>query len=73
MLTYLLSSSAGAVVPTPGGIGPVEAALTGGLSIAGIPPAVAVSAAVVFRLVTFWLPVPLGWLALRHMQRKGTL
>ena len=73
VLTYLLSSSAGAVVPTPGGIGPVEAALTGGLSIAGIPTAVAVSAAVVFRLVTFWLPVPLGWLALRHMQRKGTL
>lgn len=73
VLTYLLSSSAGAVVPTPGGIGPVEAALTGGLSLAGIPTAVAVSAAVVFRLVTFWLPVPLGWLALRHMQKRGTL
>ena len=72
-LAYLVSSTLGSMVPTPGGIGPVEAALTGGLTLAGIPASVAVSTAVIFRLVTFWLPVPLGWLALRRLQRVGVL
>lgn len=69
-VTFLLSNTAGSVIPTPGGIGPVEAALTGGLTLAGITAAVALSAAVVFRLVTFYIQVPIGWLALRVMQKR---
>lgn len=72
-VTYLVANSAGSVVPTPGGIGPVEAALTAGLTLAGVPAASALSAAVVFRLTTFWAPVPLGWLMFRAMQRRGEL
>jgi uncharacterized membrane protein YbhN (UPF0104 family) len=26
-----------------------------------------------FRLVTFWLPILPGWLALVHLQRRGRL
>lgn len=70
-VTFLLSNTAGSVIPTPGGIGPVEAALTGGLTLAGITAAVALSTAVVFRLVTFYIQVPIGWLALRVMQKRN--
>ncbi|MBP3222783.1 MAG: flippase-like domain-containing protein [Actinomycetaceae bacterium] len=70
-VTYLVSNSLGALVPSPGGIGPVEGALTAGLVVAGIPYSVALSSALVYRLLTFWLPVPLGWLALRYIQKKN--
>jgi len=33
----------------------------------------AVSAALLFRLVTFWLPVPIGWVATHYLQRKDAL
>ncbi len=70
-ITYLTSNTVGAAIPSPGGIGPVEAALTGGLTVAGIPAGVAFSAALVFRVLTFWARVPFGWVALRYLQRKG--
>ncbi len=70
-ITYFASTTVGSVIPTPGGIGPVEAALTAGLQVAGIPAAVALSTTVVFRLVTFYGRIPIGWLALRAMEKKG--
>lgn len=72
-ITYLGASAAGSAVPSPGGVGPVELALTAGLSIAGVPYGVAFSTAVLFRLLTFWGRVPLGWAALRYLQRRGEL
>lgn len=72
-ITYLLSNSAGSAVPTPGGIGPVEAALTAGLTVAGVSPALALSIALVFRFVTFWVNIPIGWVYFRRLQRQGLL
>ena len=72
-ITYLASNTVGSVVPSPGGIGPVEIALTAGLVAAGIPSGVALSTAIVYRLVTFWIPIPVGWLSLQRLQRKGDL
>ena len=72
-ITYLASNTVGSVVPAPGGIGPVEIALTAGLATAGVPGGVALSAAIVYRLVTFWIPIPVGWLSLRRLQRTGSL
>ncbi|AJC70385.1 lysylphosphatidylglycerol synthase transmembrane domain-containing protein [Trueperella pyogenes] len=72
-VTYLISNSVGSVVPSPGGIGPVEAALTGGLVIAGIPSSIAFSTAVLYRLFTFWGRVPLGWIALRIVQKRNVI
>lgn len=68
-LLYLTASSLASVAPTPGGVGAVEATLTAALTGAGIPPADALSAVFLFRLVTYWLPVPFGWWSLRHLQR----
>jgi uncharacterized membrane protein YbhN (UPF0104 family) len=72
-VVYLTSSAIASAVPTPGGLGTTEAALSAGLAAAGMPGVQAVSAALLFRLVTFWLPVPVGWLALNYLQRKDAL
>jgi uncharacterized membrane protein YbhN (UPF0104 family) len=72
-VVYLTGNAIGSAVPTPGGIGAVEAALSAGLTAAGLPGAVALSSVLLFRTVTFWLPVPVGWVALNYMQRHDAL
>jgi glycosyltransferase 2 family protein len=72
-VVYLTGSAIGSAVPTPGGIGAVEAALSAGLTAAGLHGTVAFSSVLLFRTVTFWLPVPLGWLALNYLQRREVL
>ena len=57
-VVYLTGSALGSLVPTPGGLGAVEAALSAGLTATGLAAATAVSAVLLFRLLTFWLPVP---------------
>lgn len=68
-LLYLTASSVASAAPTPGGVGAVEAALTAALTGAGVPAAEALSAVFLFRLVTYWLPVPFGWWSLHRLQR----
>jgi uncharacterized membrane protein YbhN (UPF0104 family) len=70
-IVYLVSNTAGSAVPTPGGIGAVEGALTAGLTAAGVATAAALATAFVFRLLTFWGRVPLGWFALRYLQKRN--
>jgi uncharacterized membrane protein YbhN (UPF0104 family) len=72
-VVYLTGSAIGSILPTPGGLGGVEAALTAGLTAAGLQGAVAVSAVLLFRLITFWLPVPFGWAALSYLERHQAL
>ncbi len=73
-VVYLTGSALGSLVPTPGGIGAIELALSGGLStIAHVPLVTATSAVLLFRLLTFWLPIPIGWVALNYLQRKDAL
>lgn len=70
---YLGASSAGSFVPTPGGIGAVEAALISGLVATGMPAATATGAALLTRLVTVWVPALPGWWALRSLRRAALL
>jgi uncharacterized protein (TIRG00374 family) len=72
-VVYLTGSALGSAVPTPGGLGAVEAALAAGLTAAGLAGITAVSAVLLFRLLTFWLPVPLGWGAWTYLQRRNVL
>jgi glycosyltransferase 2 family protein len=72
-VVYLTGSALGSIVPTPGGIGAVEAALTAGLVAAGLHGTEAASAVLLFRLLTFWLPVPIGWVALNYLERKDAI
>jgi len=58
---------------TPGGLGFVEAGLTGLLTLAGTTAHQAVVATLAYRLLVFWLPLPLGGIAyLLHRRRYGT-
>jgi len=70
---YLVGSLIAAASPTPGGIGAIEAALAAGLTGIGIPSGPAVSAVLLYRLATYWLPVPPGWLSWRLLQRMDYL
>ena len=72
-VVYLTGSAIGSIIPTPGGLGAVEAALTAGLTAAGVPGAAAASAVLLFRLLTFWLPIPFGWGALKYLERQQAL
>jgi uncharacterized protein (TIRG00374 family) len=45
---------------TPGGLGFVEAGLTGMLALAGVGAGAAVVATLAYRLFSYWLPLPLG-------------
>jgi uncharacterized membrane protein YbhN (UPF0104 family) len=47
--------------------------MTAGLTAIGIPTHEAVPAVLLFRVATFWLPIPAGWVSYVILQRKGTL
>jgi uncharacterized protein (TIRG00374 family) len=60
-----------AMIPiTPGGLGFVEAGLTGLLALAGVSAGDAALSVLAYRLVSFWLPLPAGGIAaLLHRRR----
>jgi glycosyltransferase 2 family protein len=70
---YLAGAAIASAAPTPGGLGAVEIALSTGLAAAGMASAAAISAVLLFRLLTFWLPVPFGWAALHWLQARDAL
>ncbi|WP_454050642.1 flippase-like domain-containing protein [Cellulomonas sp. Marseille-Q8402] len=72
-IVYLAGNTAGSIAPTPGGIGTTEIALAGALSVVGVNPGVATSVAVLFRVLTYWLRIPVGWASMRYLQRVGEL
>lgn len=58
---------------TPGGLGFVEAGLTGTLALAGVSASDAVVATFAYRLLTYWLPLPLGVVgAVLHRRRHSS-
>jgi uncharacterized protein (TIRG00374 family) len=63
LLAYVAASILGMIPLTPGGLGFVEAGLTGMLALAGVGAAAAAVATLAYRLVSFWLPIPAGGLA----------
>ena len=70
---YLTANTVASAAPTPGGVGAVEAALVAVLTGAGVPSAEALSITLVFRLATFWMPVPPSYLALQHLRRADVV
>jgi uncharacterized protein (TIRG00374 family) len=70
LLAYVAASLLGLIPLTPGGLGFVEAGLTGTLALAGIPSGAAVVATLAYRLVSFWLPIPAGAVAYGLFSRR---
>lgn len=67
------SSLVSNLAPTPGGLGATEAVLVLGLSSAGLSLAQALASTLIFRFVTFWLPLLPGAIALRQLNRQTRL
>jgi uncharacterized protein (TIRG00374 family) len=64
VLLAFVAASALAMIPiTPGGLGFVEAGLTGVLALAGVSAEHAVLATLLYRLFSYWLPLPAGLVA----------
>nr|WP_079083303.1 lysylphosphatidylglycerol synthase transmembrane domain-containing protein [Streptomyces antibioticus] len=68
-VAYLAATVAVALVPTPGGLGSVEAALVVALVAAGGPAAVATAVVLAYRIITVWLPLLPGALTLGALVR----
>jgi uncharacterized protein (TIRG00374 family) len=72
LLAFCAAQLLGTLPLTPGGLGFVEAGLTGTLALAGVGAGAAVLAALAYRLVSFWLPIPAGGIAaIVHRRRYG--
>lgn len=63
LLAYVAASFLAMIPLTPGGLGFVEAGLTGLLALAGVGGAAAAVATLAYRLISFWLPIPAGGVA----------
>ncbi len=72
-VVYLAGNAVGSAAPTPGGLGGVEAVLAAGLTAIGIPVHEAIPAVLIFRIATFWLPIPVGWICYLALRRRGVL
>ncbi|MET9605681.1 lysylphosphatidylglycerol synthase transmembrane domain-containing protein [Streptomyces sp. NPDC006512] len=72
-VVFLAGNALGSAAPTPGGIGAVETTLTLGLVAAGLQGDVAFSAVLLFRTMTFWLPVLPGWISFNFLTRKEAI
>jgi hypothetical protein len=70
LLAFAFGAALSMIPFTPGGLGFVEAGLTGALVVAGISAGEAVLATLVFRLMSFWLPMPVGAAAAYFFRRR---
>jgi uncharacterized protein (TIRG00374 family) len=60
MVAYGLANILAAIPITPGGLGVVEVTLTATLVGFGVPRSIAGVSVLAWRLVNFWLPIPVG-------------
>jgi uncharacterized protein (TIRG00374 family) len=63
LLAFVVAATLAMIPLTPGGLGFVEAGLTGVLTVAGLTPAQAVLSTLLYRLFSYWLPLPAGAIA----------
>ena len=73
LLAYVLASVLAMIPLTPGGLGFVEAGLTGVLTLAGVPADQAVLGVLLYRLFSYWLPLPAGAIAYALSARRRRL
>jgi uncharacterized protein (TIRG00374 family) len=70
LLAYVGAQVLSQIPITPGGLGFVEAGLTGTLALAGVAAGDAVRATFAYRLFSYWLPLPFGLLGLLLHRRR---
>jgi uncharacterized membrane protein YbhN (UPF0104 family) len=71
LLVNTVASLFAGFMPVPGGMGVAEAAYTAGLVALGVPSAAAMSTAIAFRVVTYFLPPVWGAIAMRWLRQHS--
>lgn len=71
VLVFSLGVGAGASVPTPGGLGGLEAGMVAGFIAFGMPANTALAGVLLYRLISFWIPLLIGALAFVYAQSHG--
>ena len=67
---YMVANTVASAVPTPGGVGAIEAALVFMLTSARVDDATAWAVVVLFRLINYWFPTIPGYVALKVSERR---
>ena len=50
-----------------------EAAMSAGLIAIGLDGGTAVSSVLLYRIATYWLPIPFGWFSLNRLQKMQAI
>ncbi|MGE5292186.1 MAG: lysylphosphatidylglycerol synthase transmembrane domain-containing protein, partial [Micromonosporaceae bacterium] len=76
LVIYGVTQVAGSLPVTPGGLGVVEGSLAGLLAAYGTGGGQALAVVMAYRVVSFWVMVPAGWLVWLHLSfwrpRRGS-
>ena len=67
---YMVANTVASAVPTPGGVGAIEAALVFVLLSTGVDDATAWAAVLLFRLINYWFPTIPGYVGLKMSERR---
>jgi glycosyltransferase 2 family protein len=67
---YMVANTVASAVPSPGGVGAIEAALVFMLTSAAVDDATAWAVVLLFRLINYWFPTIPGYLALKVSERR---
>lgn len=70
-IAFAIGNTALTISPTPGGLGAVEAAITSVIVSADVSPSLALASVVLFRIISYWLPIVPGYTAFRYILKKS--
>ncbi len=70
---FLTGEILGGASPMPGGLGVLEGAFVAGLTAFGVATNQAVAGVLLYRLLTFWLPIIPGAFAFRYLQSQDKI
>ncbi|MBC7708213.1 flippase-like domain-containing protein [Polaromonas sp.] len=70
VIVYATAIIAKSTIPTPGGLGPLEIAMVSSMIGFGVDKPQALAAIILYRLATFWLPIPFSLLAYRYIEKR---
>lgn len=70
LLAYTFGNIAATLIPTPGGIGAVEAGIYSGLVLTGVSGPDATLITLIYRLITYWIPFIPGYYAFWSLRKN---
>lgn len=73
LVVYIMATIAASASPTPGNLGALEVAMALILAGMGFPQAESYAAVILYRLSTFWAPIPFGFVAYQYLQRRSLI